>query len=175
MPVTEPFKGKQFSASCCGYALILGRLFGKLLGLWINYSYDLKVKEKWSFAQSLKYLNALSFFKVNSMRSNTIIHFYFQQESVSRKSRKVFGPGKPFIKIWTTHSEKMLFQLVFKIRNAYLIAKFMLFKIQCQLSCPKTTGKVSGLLRNARVDICWHALFRHHIQKKVILLPVCTI
>ena len=43
---------------------------------------------------------------------------------VSRKSRKLFGPGKPFLKLRLAHSVKLVFSYVAKGRKIKITAKF---------------------------------------------------
>ena len=45
-------------------------------------------------------------------------------EAVSRKSRKLFGPEKPFQKLRSIYSKKLAFNYDFKIRKGKFVAKF---------------------------------------------------
>ena len=47
---------------------------------------------------------------------------------VSRKSRKRFGPGKPFLKLRLAHSVKLVFSCVVKGRKVRITAKFRAFR-----------------------------------------------
>ena len=47
---------------------------------------------------------------------------------VSRKSRKLFGPEKPFVKLQTAYSKKLVFYYDFKIRKGKFVAKFHAWK-----------------------------------------------
>ena len=48
----------------------------------------------------------------------------FDQWPVSRKSRKLFGPGKTFLKLRLAHSVKLVFSYVVKGRKIKITAKF---------------------------------------------------
>ena len=47
---------------------------------------------------------------------------------VSRKSRKLFGPEKPFQKLRSAYSKRLVFYYDFKIREGKFIAKFHVWK-----------------------------------------------
>ena len=66
------------------------------------------------------------------------------QWPVSRKSRKLFGPEKPFLKLRLAHSVKLVFSYVVKGRK---------IKSNCKVSCPETPSfwkyKENYVTRNA--------------------------
>ena len=47
---------------------------------------------------------------------------------VSRNSRKLFGPEKPFLKLRSAYSEKLVFYYDLKIRKVKFVAKFHTWK-----------------------------------------------
>ena len=76
------------------------------------------------------------------------------QGPVSRKSRKLFGPEKPFVKLWPTYSVKLVFSYVvkgikIKIKvTASFRASIRLRFEDTKLYHPKCARNVSGLPRN---------------------------
>ena len=75
------------------------------------------------------------------------------QGPVSRKSRKLSGPEKPFVKLRSAYSVKLVFSYVVKGIKIKITAKFrasrrLVLKIQRELCHPKCARKVSGLSRN---------------------------
>ena len=50
---------------------------------------------------------------------------------VSRKSHKLFGSDKPFLKLRSAYSRKLVFYYDFKIRKGKFVAKFHVWKSLC--------------------------------------------
>ena len=70
---------------------------------------------------------------------------------VSRKSRELFGPEKPFVKLRPAYSLKLVFSYVvkgIKIKISFVPRDDFVLKIQRELCHPKYARKVSGLSRN---------------------------
>ena len=75
------------------------------------------------------------------------------QGSVSPKSRKLFGPEKPFRKLLPAHSVKLVFPYVVKGIKIQINAKFcasrhLRFEDTKKMCHPKCARKVSELSRN---------------------------
>jgi len=76
-----------------------------------------------------------------------------EQGPVSRKSRKRFGPEKPFVRVRSANSVKLIFSYVvkgikIKITKSFVPRDDLVVKIQRELCHPKCPRKVSGLSRN---------------------------
>ena len=56
---------------------------------------------------------------------------YSTQCSVSRKSRNLYGPEKPFLRLRLAHSVKLVFSYVVKGRRIKITAKFRTLKRLC--------------------------------------------
>ena len=89
----------------------------------------------------------------------------YSRGAVSRKSCKVFGSEKPFLKLRSTYSKKKLvfYSMVSKYEKTNSLQNFMSgnafgFKIRRKLCHPKFTRKVSGVSRNARAFGCHNFL-----------------
>ena len=74
---------------------------------------------------------------------------------VSRKSRRLFGPEKPFLKLWLAYSVKLVFSCVVKGMKIKISAKFRASRLLGFENAKKTVSseirpirKVSGLSRN---------------------------
>ena len=76
------------------------------------------------------------------------------QRPVSRKSRKRFGHEKPFVKLRTANSTKLIFSYVGKGKQlqkklqSFVPRDAFVLKIQRELGHPKRARKVSGLSRD---------------------------
>jgi len=66
------------------------------------------------------------------------------------KAPKSFGPRRAICKNVKAHPTKLLFEDVSNTFISFINRKFFVYKIQCELSCPKSARKVWGLSRNAR-------------------------
>ena len=81
-------------------------------------------------------------------------HMFFPELGpVSRKSRKLFGPEKPFVKLWPAYSVKLVFSCVVKGIKIKITAKFCPWRRLCfedakRILSPERRRKVSGLSRN---------------------------
>ena len=81
--------------------------------------------------------------------------FTYVQGPVSRKSRELFGPEKPFVKLRPAYSVKLVFSCVVKGIKIKITAKFrastrLRFEDTKRIMSPEIhcTRKVSGLSRN---------------------------
>ena len=72
---------------------------------------------------------------------------------VSRKSRKLFGPEKPFVRLRPAYSVKLVYSYVVKGIEIKITANFVprdafVLKMQRELCEPKCARRLSGLSRN---------------------------
>ena len=72
---------------------------------------------------------------------------------VSRKSRKLFGPEKPFVKLRPTYSVKLVFSyvvkgIIIKINAKFRASRGLRFEDTKRIYHPKCARNVSGLSRN---------------------------
>ena len=81
----------------------------------------------------------------------------------SPKSRKLFGPEKPFLKVQLDYSVKLVFSYVVKGMKIKITTKFrasrrleFALKIQRELCHPKSAQKVSGLSGNRPLARLFH-------------------
>ena len=75
------------------------------------------------------------------------------QGPVSRKSRELFGPEKPFVKVRPAYSVKLVFSYVVKGIKIKTVAKFRASRRLCfedtkRICHPKYARNVSGPSRN---------------------------
>ena len=84
-----------------------------------------------------------------------LVHLYYKQGPVSRKSRKLFGPEKPFVKLQLPYSVKLVFSYAVKGIRIKITAKFrasrsLRFEDTKRIMSPEMRPnlKVSGLSRN---------------------------
>ena len=62
----------------------------------------------------------------------------------------------------------------FDLRQIFRFRNVFVYKIQCELSCPKSARKVSGLLRNARLISTWSCRFhKQETTQHVVVLCEC--
>ena len=85
------------------------------------------------------------------------LHLLEMQGPVSRKSRELFGPEKPFVKLRPAFSGKLVFSYVVKGIKIKITAKFrasrlLRFEDTRELCHPKYARKVSGLSRNRPLE-----------------------
>ena len=87
------------------------------------------------------------------------------QGPVSRKSRKFFRPEKPFLKLQTAYSIKLVFHYDFKMRKGKLVAKFHACK--CLRSLRSTIGERSPKLGVPVVTwfhvVTWFPVATYHV------------
>ena len=110
-------------------------------------------------------INEISFLYILVKRYQQLFHDFYLPAlgPVSRKSRKLFGPGKPFVELRPAYSIKLVFSYVVKGIEIKVTAKFRASRrlrfedtkrIMSPEMCPKRFGtfekRATGLYTNAR-------------------------
>ena len=101
---------------------------------------------------------------------------------VSRKSRKLFGPEKPFVKLWPAYSVKLVFSYVVKGIKIKITAKFrasrrLSFEDTKRIMSPETRPKSFGTFEKQAPGPDWIPSFcLHHPTRRrlchTLLFPV---
>ena len=97
---------------------------------------------------------SLNCFSHSKMMTAVTSHMFLPELGpVSRKSRKLFGPEKPFVKLRSAYSVKLVFSYVVKGIKIKITAKFrasrrLRFEDAKRILSPERRRKVSGLSRN---------------------------
>ena len=92
------------------------------------------------------------------------IQIITDQGPVSRKSRKLFGPEKPFVKLRPAYSVKLIFSYVvkgikIKKKQSFVPRDGFVLKTQRESCHPKCARKVSGLSRNGPLILYQYPAF----------------
>ena len=99
---------------------------------------------------------------------------------VSQKSRELFGPEKPFVKLWPAYSVKLVFKYVVKGIKIKITAKFrasrrLRFEDSKRIMSPEIRPKSFGTFEKQAPDCNWIIIISNNLSQGSRVSNYCAV